>query len=61
MAINIRKAKILKQCESCKSNGTKLYEIGIGIGSNRKTMICLCNACMHTLLQKMIIVGGAKD
>lgn len=59
MAVNIRKAKLAKECTSCQSNGCKLFEIGFG--GKHKTVVTLCNTCMHTLLQKMIIVGTQNN
>lgn len=59
MAINIREAKVSKVCKSClvpKRNAEKLYEIGIG--GKHKSITCLCDGCMHTLLQKLIVVGS---
>lgn len=59
MAVNIRKAKLGKECTSCKSNGTKLFDVGFG--GEEKVIVTLCNTCMHNLLQKLIIVGGKAN
>lgn len=61
MAVRIRKSKTTgneRKCDSCRSNGTKLFDIGIGPQDVEPHVIRLCDHCMHTLLTKMIIVGG---
>ena len=58
--VKIRKAKSHEQCISCtkkKARVKQLYEIGVGSSSNM-TIVCLCDECMHALLQKLIIVGS---
>lgn len=56
MAVKIRKSKT-KLCESCKGNSGKYYDIGIGPKKGDIQLVTLCDACMHQLLQKLIIVG----
>lgn len=56
MAVNIRKSK-KKSCDSCRSNGCIFYDIGIGPIGGKKQITTLCDTCMHSLLQKLIIVG----
>lgn len=60
MAVKIRKSK-QKLCESCESNGGKFYDIGIGPQKGSIKLTTLCDACMHSLLQKLIIVGSDKE
>lgn len=58
--VNIRNARQHEQCSSCmkKSDDVEqLYEIGIG-PKGRMVVTCLCDGCMHMLLQKLIIVGS---
>lgn len=62
MAIKIRHTKDSHPvCNSCKSNGAKFYDIGIGPIKGTKQVTTLCDTCMHTLLQKLIIVGSDKE
>ena len=60
MAVNIRKSK-KRKCESCESNGGVFYDIGIGPQKGTKQIITLCDACMHSLLQKLLIVGSEHN
>ena len=50
-----------RKCTSCESNGGKFYDLGFGIRNGKLTIICLCDTCMHELLQKMVVMGGRKD
>ena len=60
MAVNIRKAKEKHaSCTSCGAKQANLYDIGIG-PSNNKVVVTLCDGCMHSLLQKLIIIGRDK-
>ena len=54
--VKIRQSKE-KFCDSCESNGGKFYDIGIGLRKDGIRLVTLCDTCMHTLLQKLIIVG----
>lgn len=56
MAVRIRSSK-KKVCNSCESNGGKFWDIGIGPQDVVPHVTTLCDTCMHTLLQKLIIVG----
>ena len=57
MAVRIRKSN-KKLCKSCKSNGGKFYDVGIGFHVGEEPeIITLCDTCMHELLQKIIVVG----
>lgn len=59
MAVKIRRTKGNHPvCNSCSSNGGKHYDIGIGPVKGNKLVIVLCDECMHSLLQKLIIVGS---
>ena len=61
MAVNIRKAKEkYVNCTSCGTKQANFYDIGIG-PSNHKVVVTLCDGCMHTLLQKLIIVGREEN
>lgn len=61
MAIKIRNTKDSHPvCNSCNGNGAKFYDIGIGPIKGTKQVTTLCDECMHTLLQKLIIVGSKK-
>ena len=61
MAVNIRKAKEKHvSCTSCGTRQANFYDIGIG-PSNHKVVVTLCDECMHTLLQKLIIVGREEN
>lgn len=60
MAVKIRRSKE-KFCESCESNGGKFYDIGIGPKKGDMRLLTLCDACMHQLLQKLIIVGSEHN
>ena len=60
MAVNIRKAKEkYVNCTSCGAKQANFYDVGIG-PSNHKVVVTLCDGCMHSLLQKLIIVGRDK-
>lgn len=59
MAVKIRHSKSRK-CDSCSSNGGKFYDIGIGPVTNI-TVTCLCDTCIHTLLQKLIEMGAKHE
>ena len=60
MAVNIRKSKKNK-CESCESNGGIFYDVGIGPQKGEKKITTLCDTCMHSLLQKLLIVGSKHN
>lgn len=59
MAVKIRNSNI-RCCDSCKSDEGKFYDIGFG-NKNNMNITTLCDECMHTLLQKLIIVGREEN
>ena len=60
MAVKIRRAKHHAQCSSClKKEGEAKQLCEVGIGPRYRLQIsCLCDECMHSLLQKLIIAGS---
>ena len=52
-------------CSGCgayknKKQCNELYDIGFNAGGNMATVITICDACAHSLLQKLIIMGRKK-
>ena len=58
--VKIRKAKSHEQCDSCLTKTGRFYEIGIGKKSHL-SVVCLCDECIHTLLQKLVVLGSEEN
>ena len=60
MAIKIQKSKSNhNECNACGNTNSDATIFDIYIGKeNQGTIHRLCDACMHELLQKMIIIGS---
>ena len=58
MAVKIRKIKEgqKRTCNSCSSK-ENIFEIYVG-KNGQGSVSALCDGCMHTLLQKLIIMGS---
>lgn len=62
--VKIRRVNDREDCNSClkrKEEVNQLYEIGIGKTKNVLAIICLCDGCMHELLQKLISIGSTDN
>lgn len=64
MAVKIRSSKDMV-CDSCgkskrNNKSLELFDVGI-INCSQARIITLCDECMHTLLQKLIIVGRKEN
>lgn len=60
MAVKLRRAGSRKQCNSCLTKIGRFYEVGIG-NKNKLIVVCLCDECIHTLLQKLIVLGSEEN
>lgn len=61
MAVKLRRAgSHRKQCNSCLTKTGRFYEIGIG-PKNKLNVVCLCDKCIHTLLQKLVVLGSEEN
>ena len=60
MAVKLRRAGNRKQCNSCLTKTGRFYEIGIGKKSHL-SVVCLCDECIHTLLQKLVVLGSEEN
>lgn len=56
--VKIRKSK-RKLCDSCKSNGGRFYDIGIG-QKDKMSVTTLCGTCIGVLLQKLTVIESEK-
>lgn len=57
--VRIRRSKD-RLCNSCKSNGGKFYDIGVGPLNDVKVILTLCGTCKDILLEKLILLESEK-
>ena len=58
--VKIRRSKDKDRvCNSCKSNGGKFWDVGVG-GENGMVVLTLCDTCTDVLLQKLTVIKSKK-